>query len=79
METIYIVTIRGEHVWNDCALKFAVKEINDTTLENIRVKVAKQCNLEVGEFISHANVWWNAMTSDEDVDVYIEPIEITAF
>lgn len=76
MEYTFVVSLRGEGVWHNCQLHFGISDTNEETLEKVRQKIAKDCNLEVYEFSCNVFGIYEAWTSREDVRVYIECIKI---
>ena len=75
MKYTFVVCLRGEGVWHNCQLYFAINDTNEETLEKVRQKIARDCNLEVYEFSYKFNTYV-ANTSRDDVQVYIEEISV---
>lgn len=75
MNRLFVVTLRGTHVFHECSLQFAVSNTGDETLNKIKDIIAKQCNLEVYDFTRQYGVLV-AWTNDTNVKVFIEEIEL---
>lgn len=73
MNTIFVVTIRGQAVFHECSLLCYITDTTDTTLNTVKSYVASHCNLEVYDFsMKHGALC--AWTSNKDVKVFIEEV-----
>lgn len=74
---ILVVTLRGEGVWHNCQIQFAIKDTTDATLEKVSKKLAAETNLKIYDFKYNDRFGTvEAATSNKDVRVYIEDVEI---
>ena len=73
MNTMFVVTIRGEAVFHECSLLCYLTDTADETLDAVRSYIASRCNLEVYDF-SIKNGVLCAWTSNNDVKVFIEEV-----
>ena len=73
MNTMFVVTIRGEAVFHECSLLCYITDTTDATLDAVRSYVASRCNLGVYDFSMIHGVLC-AWTSNKDVKVFIEEV-----
>ena len=75
--SIFTVSLRGEGVWHECQIHYAIKDTTKETLSTVRDMLEKSCNIKVYDFIVNPMYGTiEAATSRKDVVVYIEEIQV---
>lgn len=76
-DSIFTVSLRGERVWHECQVQFAIEDTTEETLNAVRNKLEKSCNIKVYDFVVNPMYGTiEASTSRKGVAVYIEKIQL---
>ena len=68
-----IVTLRGEHVFHECALFRTIDDTTDATLNKVKEAIKSKYGLEVYDFTKRYG-FLNAWTSNDKIEVFIEEV-----
>lgn len=68
-----IVTLRGEHVFNECFLFCTIDDTTDATLNKVKEAIKSKYGLEVYDFTKQYGIL-NAWTSNGKIKVFIEEV-----
>lgn len=70
----FVVTLRGEHVFQECQIIGYVSDKSDESIEKIKYVVKQNYKLNVSDFTTRFGVLY-AITDNPKVKVFIESVD----
>lgn len=74
-KSMFVATLRGKGVWQECSLFKIIADTQEHTLNNLAKDISSQYGINVSEF-HYDHGYLKAYTSNENITIYIEEVNL---